>query len=258
MIFCGCSLSPHGFTLIVINGCSIENILEINEEFCTEVRIFDNNEKYNPISKFINSYEDYNLILKEFNDKRWNMYCGVNRRSKKTKLMKEIENRKLFYFDVENFDKKPPYSDTKNYNELKKYTKFVINLLEDIYNLKLCTIITTGRGLSIYYKFVDIPIKLENNFKKYIKNIFKFIKNIHNNYNELDKYETLKKYKIYFEKEIFTKFKCWDSVIDSSRINGLIGSINTKYPEQPLREIIYLNTKYINDINNKLKNVNIT
>ena len=204
----------------------LEKVIELgNGKFC-EIRIFDMTEKYKPFSKYIKNYEEYLKIIDEFKSERWNLYYGINVREKQSRKMSDIKVRKIFYFDIENTNDKPSYEDIENFEELKNYCSEIIHLLKNKYSISPCSILTTGRGLSVYYKFTDIHVDLENKFKNYIRSIFDFIK----------------------EQNISEKFKCWDSVIDSSRINGLPGTINHKYTEKPLREVIWLKEDNINDI----------
>lgn len=223
-------------------------VIELDGINYIEIRIQDNDKKYNPISKYVKTFEEYLEILNTFKKDRWNIYFGVNKRPEKVRLMKEIPYRYIHYFDVEHVGDKPPFSNKDYLTRLSKGVNVIINLMRDNYKIEYAALIKTGRGVSLYYKFKPLYIDKENKFKQWIKyNVFDEIR------------EAFKKEPLLFdqEKKEFI-IKAWDSVFDSSRINGAPLSIHTKYPERPKRIVLNINKSIIhNNVESILSSVKI-
>lgn len=214
-------------------------IVELDNENYIELRIHDNLGKYNPISRYIQTYEEYLETLRDFKDKRWNIYFGINKRPEKKRKMKDIPQRYLHYFDIEATKNKPPFNNPTYKLQLHRAINFIIQLLKKEFNLDYAAILKTGRGVSLYYKF-DPPLDIQ--YEKKFKEWMKFIV-----YLKIE--EEFKKHELLFDK-VKKEFliKAWDSVFDSSRINGAPLSVHTKYPELPKRKVLKINeSNYIND-----------
>ena len=217
-----------------------ERIIEFKDYI--EVRIIDNSSKYKPISRFAKNIEELTKIFNEFNNKRWNIYVGINTREEKKKTDKFINYRKLFYFDIEHKKDKPSLQDNSYYRKLEKVCVYIIHYLRENYGLRPCVVTISGRGLHLYYKIKPVLNTPES--KQMFRSWYKLTQ------DEIEK--DMKKHKVPEIKEI--KFK--DSVFNASRIASAPGTYHTKYEEMPKRYIKYLNEKHINDINKLLQKFN--
>jgi hypothetical protein len=208
-----------------------EQVIGIDGINYIELRIHDNEGKYNPISRFARTFEEIISLIQQFKDNRWNIYFGVNKRPEQTKSMSTIPFRYVHYFDIEHAIKKPPFTDDKYLDQLTEATNIIIKTLKGEFNLDFAALLKTGRGVSLYYKYKLIPIEKENKFKHFIKTqVYDLIKS------------EFKKSKLLFDKDTNQFYlKAWDSVFDSARINGCPMTFHTKYEEKPLRIVLKIN-----------------
>ncbi len=213
-----------------------EEVIEFDDKGFIEVRIFDNNGKYSPFSKYAKSYKGLLSLLREFNNKRWNLYYGINKRVVEGRKNIDVEKRSVFYFDIEDCGKKPPLTDKKYYNQLIDTLNFVSLKFRELYNVDPVAAVCSGRGVHLYFKFYAFDnIKYKQHFRKWFKYIQSqlMIGRPHKN------------------------IKFTDSVFDGSRIAGLPGSINTKYDESPLREVIFIKPDNMFDLRDVLDKINV-
>jgi len=188
-------------------------------------------------SKYFDNYKDlYNFI--NYNKDKLNMYVGINPRFEKGRKNVSVSYLKNIIFDIEsNFAKPKLFIDDKQTHfseygqKLLKTINWISNYLYDKHKLKINCVVTSGRGMHIYITLNENDIT----FNEYNQKYKMFYKNVCDYINKNNPYKG----------EIKVDSMCSDFV----RILGTPGSINIKYPEKPIRKIIYFNL----DTDNKIK-----
>jgi len=201
-----------------------EEIVTFNDFI--EVRIMDNRTK----KMFSNYVSDYNELLKTldiYKSDKFNIYYGINTRKVRGRKDIDVELRNLFYFDVEHGQVKPPLTNENYKKKLITTIREITIYLRKVYDIKPCAIVKSGRGYHLYYKFIPF------NAADYKKQFVAWFKQIQ---NEIEIIQSCKDIKI------------TDSVFNVSRIASCPYTKHTKYLEKPLREILIIDTKKINDL----------
>ena len=240
-------------------GCGIEMLFLTDkkyrrffEEFLQfdtylEVRIL-HNEKGFMFSKYASNFEELSQIFYRYNTKDFNMYISSNCRDTKSRKDADIKWRRTFYFDIESTDKpKPLFTDPIYRQNLRVIIKFIIDEMKTRYGFSHAAIIKSGRGVHLHFRIKKIDSKeTKGQFKKWFKNIQDELSLMKPMVNEQGlPIDT-------------SSIKFSDSVYNVGRICSLPGSYHTKYPEYPLREIIYLADKIVeNDLEEVFKKMNI-
>ncbi len=188
-------------------------------------------------SKYFKNEIDIIKFIKQYRN-NVNLYCGVN--PKKTEGRKDVDTAYLknIIFDLEAIGEKFPLivdgKDSEYFIKLKKTVNFIHDYLFREYNLDISAIVISGRGLHIYITINNKDILFEQYKSKYSQ----WYKSVCNYINKNNPYTG--------------KIKVDSPVGNFSRILGAPGSIHIKYPEKPVRKIIYINTETNNDIKNVL------
>lgn len=199
-----------------------------------EIRCFEKNGKIT--SKYFNNWNELKTFIKTYKN-IYNLYCGINPRKDQGRKTENTNYIKNIIIDLEmNGTKDKLLDNNNNHTEYAKQLMRTINFIQEYlqtkYNLEINTVTTSGRGMHIYITLNEkIPIQeYKWKYKLWYKEIGKYI-NTKNPYAGKIKIDTC----------------CSDAV----RILGAPGSINTKYPEQPIRKIIYQNL----NTNNKITHI---
>jgi hypothetical protein len=207
-----------------------ENYIELRN-FCSDGKIF---------SRY---FKEPKELIKFILDNRYklNIYVGIN--PKKNPGRKDLDTAKLknIIFDTEMIGKKlelwdKDKNETEYLKKLKHTANFIQEYLKKEYNLDVSAVVTSGRGVHVYVRIdEDIlnPLDYKNKYKILYKKMCDYI-------NQKNPYA----------KEIKTDVM----VGNFSRILGSPGSVNIKYPERPLRKILYLNTETNNKLRETLEN----
>ena len=184
-------------------------------------------------------FKDASSIIKyiALNRNTVNLYSGVNPRIEEGRKLQSISYLRNIVFDIESRTTKTPLlennTETVYMKKLKSTVNFLQEYLKNEYDLDVSCVVISGRGLHCYVtlndhlNINDYKIKYKNWYKHIMKHI-----NSHSPY--------------------FKEIKCDEMVYDFSRILGAPGSIHTKYPEKPIRKIIYINTNTNNTIKKTL------
>jgi hypothetical protein len=184
-------------------------------------------------SKYFKNEIDIIKFIKQYRN-NVNLYCGVN--PKKTEGRKDIDTAYLknIIFDLEAIGEKFPLivdgKDSEYFIKLKKTINFIQDCLFREYNLDISAVVISGRGLHIYITINNKDILFEQYKSKYSQ----WYKSVCNYINKNNPYTG--------------EIKVDSPVGNFSRILGAPGSIHSKYPEKPIRKIIYINTETNNDI----------
>jgi hypothetical protein len=192
-----------------------------------EFRIMHIKKKY-MISEWAKDVADVERIINKYDNNGYNIYYGINTKKVKGKKDKNVDFRRLFYFDIEKIGEKPELTNMEYKNKLLKTVDYISESLYNKYEIKPLCLITSGRGMHLYY-----GIKQGLNREEYDKKFKVWFKSIQ---LELDKNKP------------FNDIKFLDSVFNISRISSAPGTHNNKYPEKPLREILYTNISNFIDI----------
>jgi hypothetical protein len=218
--------------LIKTNAFRVDNVFDFFNSIITfnkyiEIRIFDLNKKYNPFSKYASNMNELLKIIKEFNNKNWLLYYGINTRPGMTRKNNDIVMRQIFYFDIEHSGDKPPITDEAYLNHLSDTVSFVSDYMRVKFKAEPCALVVSGRGVHLYYKHLPIDnVKYKKHFRLWFKSV-------------QDDMEAMKPHK---------EIKFSDSVFDGSRIAAMPGTINFKYPEKVLRKILLLEPSKVFDL----------
>lgn len=202
-----------------------ENYIELRN-FCSDGKIF---------SKYFKEPKELIKFILD-NRTKFNIYVGINPRNEKGRNNEAVAKIRNIIFDTEMVGKKLPlWDENKNETEYLKKLKHTANFIQEYlkkeYSLDVSAVVTSGRGMHIYVQIDEEilnPLDYKNKYKILYKKMCDYI-------NQNNPYA----------KEIKVDSMCSDFV----RILGAPGSINIKYPERPLRKILYLNT----ETNNKLR-----
>lgn len=197
-------------------------------------------------SKYFYNWDNLEDFIKN-NRSKLNLYSGVNPRKEEGRKSESVSKIKNLIFDLEAIGEKPILSennqDTKYFLKLKNTVNFIQEYISKNYNLDISAIVVSGRGLHLYVtineEIID-ALSYKDKYKQFYKDVCDYI-------NKDNPYKG----------EIKVDSMCSDFV----RILGLPGSINIKYPEKPIRKLIYLNLntsnkiKYILDTYNKYNKI---
>lgn len=172
-----------------------------------------------------------------------NLYSGVNPRNEEGRKLISISYLKNIVFDIEAIGEKKELiidgKETVYMQKLKATTNFLQEYMESKFNIDVSCVVISGRGLHCYITLKEAlnvnDYKLK--YKKWYSDVMKYINN-HSPY--------------------FKEIKCDVMVYDFTRILGAPGSVHLKYPEKPIRKIIYINTQTNNYIKNTLDKQKIT
>jgi len=203
-----------------------------------EFRIIDYKKLYKnkPVlfSSYASSYDDVLLIFRNYYSERYNIYVGSNTRLLKSRVDKDIFYRRTFYFDIESIGEKPRLSNKYYY---KKLLKTVFYIRDELLKrgLVISVVKESGRGMHVGIKINPL---LESDYGNKFKYWFKKFQ------EEISKNRP------------FKDIKFSDSVFNISRIESAPGTKHTKYPEKPLRRIIYFKI-VINDMKKILDDLKI-
>lgn len=206
-----------------------------------EVRIFKKNntgvgrKNSLPFSLYAKNFNELKTIFESYSNDDYNIYFGINTRKNKGRKDADIEFRKIFYIDIESTGEKPLYTDEIYIDKLNKTTKYLIDKIKEKYGLNHGAIVLTGRGYHLYYKIENINAA---DTKLQFRNWFKSLE------SELEDDIKMK----IEEGKLYKDIKFTDSVFNVSRIASAPGTINQKYDEKPLRNIVYLDISQVNNI----------
>lgn len=176
-------------------------------------------------------------------NKHINIYVGVNPRHEPGRKFNSVAYIRNIVFDVEHKQNKPELFISGEPTEYAKKLLRTIDYLDkymlDRYNISLSAIVTSGRGMHAYFTLSDkLPTKdYKTKYKRWYKSICEHIN------TQSPEHESI---------------KCDVMCSDFTRILGSPGTMNIKYPEQPMRQVIYLNTNTdnrIKDILDRYKNI---
>lgn len=208
-----------------------DNYIELRN-FCSDGKIF---------SRYFKEPKDLIKFILD-NRTKLNIYVGINPRKNEGRNNESVAKIRNIIFDTEMVGKKLElWAENKNETEylkkLKHTANFIQEYLEKEYNLDVSAVVTSGRGMHVYVRIDEEilnPLDYKNKFKTLYKKMCDYI-------NQKNPYA----------KEIKVDSMCSDFV----RILGAPGSVNIKYPERPLRKILYLNTETNNKLREKLENI---
>ena len=198
-----------------------------------EIRIFG--VKSYPIMKYAQNMEELQKYIKLHN--RSNLYCSINPRVTKSGKSINVSYRKNIFFDIEGIKNKPVLTDLGYYNKLKDTINYISKLFNEKYGMNVNCVVKSGRGMHVYFTIQNLDNKYQIKYIKWYNEIVKFI-------NENSPYHN--------------EIKCDPPVKDLPRIAGLPGTINWKYPEKPVREIVYINEKINTGFESVLDNIKET
>ena len=106
-----------------------------------EFRIMHVEKKY-MISEWAKSIDDVEQIFKKYDNNGYNIYYGINTKKVKGKKDKDIEFRRLFYFDIEQIGEKPELTNTDYKSKLLKTVDYISESLFNKYGIKpICLIL---------------------------------------------------------------------------------------------------------------------
>lgn len=206
----------------------------IGFEKIIEIRCFSPSGAIFP--KYFTDWNSLAYFIKN-NRSKLNLYSGVNPRKEEGSKNESVSKIKNIIFDLEAIGEKPLLyennQETSYLKKLKETTNFINDYLNNNYNLNTSSVVISGRGLHIYLKIDEEILNTLDNKHKYKL----FYKDVCDYINKNNPYKG----------EIKVDSMCSDLV----RILGAPGSINIKYPEKPVRKIIYFNL----DTHNKLQNI---
>jgi len=213
------------------------------KEFYTDVITFNkyiefrimNLENKKMFSLYAENIQQIDSILEQYDKYPYNIYYGVNTRPDKVRKSALIPYRTIFYFDIEKDGVKPDLGNQEYYKELSITADYIIEELNTLYSLKPIALVESGRGMHLYYKINPLGLDFEQNFKLWYKNV----------QLELDK-----------DKPV-SSIKFLDSTFDRGRIGGAIISHHNKYPEKPLRKIVFCKKDSINSMEPILNNMSV-
>jgi hypothetical protein len=172
-----------------------------------------------------------------------NIYVGVNPRHEPGRKFSSIAYIKNIVFDIEAKGTKPELMIAGEFSDYAKKILTNIQHLNDYlfenYSLEISSVATSGRGMHVYITLQDkLPAKeYKTKYKLWYKSVC--------NHMNLQSPE-------------HADIKCDSMCSDFTRILGAPGSMNIKYTEKPMREIIYLNTNTNNSIKNILDSYKVT
>lgn len=187
---------------------------------------------------YAETFQELIKIFQEHQDTKYNIYIGCNPRQKKSMKDKDITQRKTFFFDVEYGleGEKPTLEDKEYTKKLQTTINFICNYLKDKFQLKPTWISTSGRGMHVGFKIKQYDIKqYEPQFRKWFTTVQQAMMNI----------------------RPFEDIKFDDPMVNIGRVESAPGTRHTKYPELPLRKILYLDAEYENNLTQILEKVNL-
>ena len=168
--------------------------------------------------------------------KNINVYIGINPRHEPGRKLNSVAYIKNIVFDVEHKTDKPELFISgvlTNYaKQLLRTIDYMNTYLTDTYGLVLSSVATSGRGMHVYFTLTDkTPTKeYKTKYKQWYKSVCNHI-NLAGPEHE--------------------SIKCDIMCSDFTRILGCPGTMNIKYPEKPMRHVIYLNSQ----TDNKIKHI---
>jgi len=213
-----------------------EDTIRVGKQI-VEIRI-QNLEKHYMFSLYVKNLQELLTIFKKYNHYPFNIYYGINSRNVEGRKKEDIENRHIFYFDIEHEGEKPIIEKDEEYKrKLLATSEHICTLMEEKYNFKPVALTQSGRGFHLYYQHEDLKrVEYEKKFAIWWK-------------TELIK--MLEKGKPF--KDI--KFK--DSMFNISRIASAPGTQHLKYEDKPFRSILKYNAENINKLKPILDKVTV-
>jgi hypothetical protein len=193
-----------------------------------ELRIFGM-QKY-PVMKFAENVNELILLMNKY--KNYNLYIGVNPRNAHGGKASNVTYRRNIIFDIESVGDKPKLTNAIYMNKLKATINHVCAYMKKQYNINPNAIVKSGRGLHLYFSIEPLYNDNHKIYERWYSGVVKYI-------NETSPYHT--------------EIKCDPPVKDLARIFGCPGTVNVKYDEKPLREIMYFNRTINKCILNILK-----
>jgi len=133
----------------------------LNHKNQTEIRLIDPHRKKPPKSFFVNNFEDFLKICKEYNGK-YNVYAGLNERKAHGTTRDEVISVKNIVIDIDAV--RPKKNEAATEEELQNVKKLVDQIIKDGCNagFKKPIVVMTGNGYQLWYSIPEIKITDEN------------------------------------------------------------------------------------------------